>query len=68
MDLQQNFFIFFWKQLGHFIVRSLNFGYKKVELSVTQRQRILTCIPKEGKSKFHIKNWRPITLLNVVKK
>lgn len=62
------FFKFFWKQLGHFIVRSLNFGYKKGELSVTQKQGIITCIPKEGKSKFYIKNWRPITLLNVVYK
>lgn len=62
------FFKFFWKQLGHFIVRSLNFGYKKGELSVTQKQGIITCITKEGKSKFYIKNWRPITLLNVVYK
>lgn len=59
---------FFWKQLGHFIVRSFNFGYEKGELSVTQKQGIITCIPKEGKSKFYIKNWRPITLLNVVYK
>lgn len=44
------FQFFFWKQLGHFMVRSLNFGYKKGELSVTQRQGIITCIPKEGKS------------------
>ena len=56
------------EQLGNFIVRSLNFGYNKGELSVTQKQGITTCIPKEGKSKFDIKNWRPITLLNVIYK
>jgi hypothetical protein len=33
--------------------------------SVSQRQGLITCIPKEGKPKHFLKNWRPITLLNV---
>ena len=33
-------------------------------MSVTQRQGIITCIPKEGKDKQFLKNWRPITPLN----
>ena len=33
-------------------------------MSVTQRQGVITCIPKDGKSKQFLKNWRPITLLN----
>ena len=57
------FYKVFWNKIGHFVVRSLNFGYNMEELSITQRQGIITCIPKEGKSKFYLKNWRPITLL-----
>ena len=62
------FYKVFWNKIGHFVVRSLNFGYNMEELSITQRQGIITCIPKEGKSKFYLKNWRPITLLNVAYK
>jgi hypothetical protein len=48
-----------------FLVSSFNHGYEKGHLSVTQRQGVITGLPKEGKSTFYIKNWRPISLLNV---
>ena len=62
------FFKMFWKDLGHFVVRSLNYGYEYGTLSQTQRQGIITCIPKDGKPKHFMKNWRPITLLNTIYK
>ena len=62
------FFKFFWKDLGFFIVNSINYGFSKGEFSSTQREGIITCIPKGGKSKKYIKNWRPISLLNTVYK
>ena len=62
------FFKFFWSDLGVFLVRALNYGFLSGQLSVTQRQGIITCIPKEGKEKKHLKNWRPITLLNTAYK
>ena len=37
-------------------------------MSVTQRQGVITCILKEGKDKTLLRNWRPITLLNIVYK
>jgi hypothetical protein len=46
----------------------LNYGYESGELSSTQKQGIITCIPKEGKSKYQLSNWRPISLLNVIYK
>lgn len=39
-----------------------------LKVSSTQTQGIITCIPKEGKSKLCLKNWRPLTLLNTVYK
>ena len=62
------FFKCFWKQLGEFIVRSLNYGFQVGKLSTTQRQGIITCIPKGDKSRNFIKNWRPISLLNTIYK
>ena len=61
-------FKFFWKKIGTSVVRSLNYGFKEGKLSVTQREGIITCIPKEGKPKQFLKNWRPITLLNTIYK
>lgn len=62
------FFKVFWRQIGFFVLRSLNLGYKNRELSTCQRQGIITCIPKENKSKHYLKNWRPLTLLDSVYK
>lgn len=62
------FFKFFWSDIGVFILRSLNYAYKSGSLSVTQKQGIITCIPKPNKSRHLLKNWRPISLLNVIYK
>ena len=51
-----NFFSsFFWRQLGAFVVKSLNNGFRKGELSSTQKEGIIICIPKGNKSKDLIK-------------
>ena len=54
--------------IGIFILRSLNYGYRSGSLSVTQKQGIITCLPKPNKSRENLKNWRPISLLNVIYK
>ena len=62
------FFKFFWVDVGQFILRSLNYGYRNGSLSITQKQSVITCIPKPNKSRVNLKNWRPISLLNVIYK
>ena len=43
-------------------------GFDKKELSSTQKEGVIVCIPKGDKPKEFIQNWRPISLLNVVYK
>ena len=45
------FFKFFWIDLKSFVVNSINFGSLLGELSVTQKQGIITCLPKDNKTK-----------------
>ena len=62
------FFKFFWRDLGVYILRSINYAYENGLLSVTQKQGIVTCLPKPNKPRHLLKNWRPISLLNVIYK
>jgi len=59
------FYIFFWSRIKHFVISSINEGYHKGKLSIDQRRGIITLIPKKGKIRTLLKNWRPISLLNM---
>ena len=63
-----DFYMLFWKQLGTFVVRAINFGFLKGELSVTQQHVLIVSIPKENRCRNYLKTWRPITLLNTAYK
>ena len=52
-------------EIGTLLVDSLNYAYSHGELSITQKQAIITLIEKKDKDRRLIKNWRPISLLNV---
>ena len=56
MDLGVEFFQCFWKQLGPFVVRALNKAFEDGELSATQKEGLITCIPKGDKPKDNINN------------
>ena len=59
------FYKFFWIDIGSLMVRSINHAYDSGQLSIMQRQGIITSIPKENRDRSYLKNWRPISLLNV---
>ena len=47
------------------ILLSVNKAFKVRELSTSQKQAVIKLIEKKNKDKRLIKNWRPISLLNV---
>ena len=63
--ITKEFLEYFWGKLGTFLVSTLNHSFEKGELSTSQKQAIITLIEKKDKDKCFIKNWRPISLINV---
>ena len=58
------FYKVLWSDLAPFLVNAINCSFQKGLLSVTQRQGIISLLPKKDKNPLFLKNWRPISLLN----
>ena len=63
--LTVEFYLVFWPILGKHLVECYNYAHEHGELSNTQRQAVITLLEKKDKDKRLIKNWRPISLINV---
>ena len=63
----KEFYLFFWDEMGQFIVDYINESWQLGRFFITQRRGILVLIPKTGDAKL-LKNKRPICLLDVVYK
>ena len=63
--LTVEFYVTFWPVIGQLVVDALNEAYRSGELSASQKQAMIILIAKEGKDLLQIKNYRPISLLNV---
>ena len=61
--LTVEFYQTFWNKIEKIVVNSLNEGFLKKELSISQKQGVLSLLYKKGDPE-NIENWRPITLLN----
>ena len=59
------FYKVFWRNIKNLMIESINAAYENSKLSTNQRRGIVTLIPKKGKIRILLKNWRPITLLNI---
>ena len=51
--------------MGKCFVKSLYFAHEQGQLSNSQKQAMTTLLEKKGKDRRFIKNWRPISLINV---
>ena len=54
-----------WKYIKKFVFKSFKESMTIGELSAPQKQSVIRLIEKKDKDKSLIKNWRPISLLNV---
>ena len=59
------FYLHFWNELNEAMVGSFQEAFNREMLSNSQKLGVITCLPNPGKPKEYIKNWRPISLLNV---
>ena len=63
--LTKEFHVAFFDLLGPKLLNSFKFAFNLEELSSSQKQAVITLIEKKGRDKRYLKNWRPISLLNV---
>ena len=60
------FYKIFWDQIKILLLKLMNFYRHNRDLNKAQLNRVITCIPKGGKVRNDLKNWRPITLLDSI--
>ena len=63
--LTAEFYKTFWHKIGDYVVNSLNYSYDNMELPHEQGRGLITLIPKPQKDHTLVKNYRPLSLLNV---
>ena len=59
------FYKMFWNDITNLVLNSISYSYKQKNMSVSQKQSIITLLPKRDKDTRLLKNWRPISFLNV---
>ena len=59
-----DFYKFFWPDIKILVCNSIKHAITREELSIEQKRATLTLVPKKDKDIRHLKNWRPISLLN----
>ena len=63
--LTKEFYLALFGELGRLMVTTFNYSFSNGELSTSQKQAVITLIQKKDRDVRFIKNWRPISLLNV---
>ena len=63
--LTKEFYETFWDKLKTPLMKSINRDFYTKILSISQRQPVIKLIEKKNRNKRYIKNWRPISFLNV---
>ena len=60
--LSKKFYVCFFNQIHPFLIQSLNYSFQHSELSISQRQAVITLMEKKGKDKDALKTGDQIRL------
>ena len=63
--LTKEFYKTFWDELKTPLMKSITQAFHMKILSISQRQAVIKLSEKKYRDKCYIKNWRPISLLNI---
>ena len=63
--LTKEFFICFFGEVAPLLIQSLNYSFIVGELSASQKQAVITSVEKKGIDKRLVKNWNPVSVMNV---
>ena len=58
------FYSKFWGDIKEYLLAAANHSFLSGELSITQKQGVITLLPKKDRDPLLLKNWRPLSLLN----
>ena len=61
--LPMEFYIVFFNDIADLLIASFNFSFEQGILSLSQRNGIVTLLPKKERDPIFVKNYRPISLL-----
>ena len=62
---QKNFYKTFWEEIKIPLCNSITKSCQNWKLSISQRQAVIKVTEKKDQDKKLVKNWRPISLLNI---
>ncbi len=62
--LPPNVYKSFWIDIKLLLIESIQHATKTGELSIEQKRGIITLFPTKDKSRYFLKTWKPISLLN----
>ena len=63
--LPAEFYKIFWQDIKEPYILSLKHAHQTGLMSITQRESIISLMPKKDKDTTQLKNWRPLSMLNM---
>ena len=63
--LTEEFYVCFFNVIFNYLLNALKESFNMGQLSTSQHHAVITLIEKKERNKRQIKNWRPISLMNV---